>query len=128
MFPTLSLALAAMYSPPGRYGFPSGKAILPVATVGTPDDIYSRQVSLSARKGGSNADLLERPTLTLSDDPLGGRHDVTHGCGGHIEGLDHDKSKTIYRARDVCQDQKGRTRKGSLHPDRIDTPRAHRLP
>ena len=31
-----------------------------------------------------------------------------------------------YRARGVCQDQKGRTRKGSLHLDRIETPRVHR--
>ena len=27
-----------------------------------------------------------------------------------------------YRAQDPCQDPKGRTRKRSLHADRIDTP------
>ena len=95
MFPILSLALAAVYSPPGRYGFPSGKAILPVATVGTPDDIYSRQVSLSARKRGSNADLFERPTLALSDDPLSGRRGVTRGCGGHVKDFDDEVQRDI---------------------------------
>ena len=36
MLPVLSLALAAVYAPPGRYGFPSGKATGNVLRVFTP--------------------------------------------------------------------------------------------
>ena len=56
MVPILSLAIAAVYAPKGRYGFPSGNAILPVPTVGTPDIIYSRRVSQSTKKSAHNAE------------------------------------------------------------------------
>ena len=66
MLPLVTLALAAVYSPTVRYGFPSGKTVLPVATVSSPIYIYSTQLSIGDEQKGYNADaLLELTYLKL---------------------------------------------------------------
>ena len=88
MLPIISLALAAVYAPTGRYGFPSGKRDLPVATVPLPVHIYMTQTSIATKQSRYNADAPGEQLWPSCGALPGGHRDVGLGTSGHRDAYD----------------------------------------
>ena len=60
----IALALAAPMTAPGRYGFPSGKEVLPVATVSSYPVLDASKLSRGVDKCGNNGDASKGPSFS----------------------------------------------------------------
>ena len=98
MLPILSLALAAVYAPTGRYGFPSGKRDLPVATVPLPVHIYTTQTLIATKESGFNADSPGEPFWASCGALSEGHHAVGLGTSGRHDMHDDVVSNTVVHA------------------------------